>query len=94
MKTTTYAILAYLHLTFISIANAETLVGHVTEIIDGDTILVVDSDNRQNLVRLMGIDAPAKSQAYGNRAQAHLGAMLTGQLEVAIEWHQKDGSGN
>jgi endonuclease YncB( thermonuclease family) len=93
MKNTASTIIAFLYLTFTSSAHAETLVGHVASIVDGDTIVIVDSDNRQNIVRLMGIDAPGKSQAYGNRAQAHLGALLTGQLEVAVEWHQKDGSG-
>lgn len=93
MKHTTSTILACLSLTFASSAIAETLIGYVAGIIDGDTIVVVDSDKRQNIVRLEGIDAPGKSQTYGNRAQAHLGSLLTGQLEVAVDWHQKDGSG-
>jgi endonuclease YncB( thermonuclease family) len=93
MKNIAPAIIACLYLSFASNAHAETLVGHVAGIVEGDTIIVVDSDNRQNIVRLIGIDAPEKSQAYGNRSQSHLGALLTGQLEVAVDWHQKDGSG-
>lgn len=93
MKNTTLTIISCLSMAFASDATAESLIGTVTSIIDGDTIIVVDSDKRQNIVRLMGIDAPGKSQAYGNRAQSHLGSLLTGQLEVAVDWQQKDGTG-
>jgi endonuclease YncB( thermonuclease family) len=34
---------------------------------DGDTITVLDADKVQHKIRLAGIDAPEKKQAFGNR---------------------------
>ena len=47
------------------VANAEVLVGKVVGISDGDTIKVLDSNKTEHKIRLMGIDAPEKSQAFG-----------------------------
>ena len=38
----------------------------VVSISDGDTFTGLDSQNRQIKVRLHGIDAPEKAQAFGN----------------------------
>ena len=42
----------------ISPAYAETLVGVVVGVSDGDTITVLDADRQQHKIRLGGIDAP------------------------------------
>lgn len=76
-----------------SIAQAETLTGWVTHIADGDTITIQDYSSQQHKVRLMGIDAPEKYQAFGNRAHQTLGALLNGR-DVAVEWHKKDRQGH
>lgn len=75
--------------TLCSIAQAETLTGWVSHIADGDTITVLDYSNQQYKVRLMGIDAPEKYQAYGNRSHQNLGALLNGR-DVVVEWNKKD----
>ena len=77
---------------FVQAASAETLVGRVVLIADGDTITVLDAASNQHNIRLMGIDAPEKTQAFGNRSQSNLGALLSGQ-EVAVEWIGRDRTG-
>lgn len=50
---------------------AETLTGKVVKVADGDTLtLLVGTD--QVRVRLHGIDAPEKNQAFGSRARQAL----------------------
>ena len=43
---------------------------------DGDTISVLDSGLRQHKVRLAGIDAPEKKQAFGQAAKQHLSDLV------------------
>lgn len=68
---------------------AETLVGNVVGIADGDTVTVLDSTFRQHKVRLAGIDAPERGQPFGNRSKQTL-ASLVFRREVYVEWHKKD----
>ena len=69
--------------------NAQTLQGRVVRVADGDTITVLDSTNIQNKVRLVKIDAPEKSQAFGEVSRKHL-ASLVASKEVKVEWTNKD----
>ena len=43
---------------------ADTLEGKVVRVVDGDTLVVLDSDNTQHRVRLAGIDTPERGQPY------------------------------
>ena len=52
--------------------NAETITGRVVSVGDGDTITVLDADKVQHKIRLAGIDAPEKKQAFGNRSKESL----------------------
>ena len=55
-------------------AWAETLVGKVVKVSDGDTLtLLVES--KQVKVRLVEIDAPESKQAVGQRSRQSLGAI-------------------
>ena len=54
-----------------SIALADTLTGRVVRVTDGDTIVVLDSANTQHKIRLTGIDAPEKKQAFGTKSKEH-----------------------
>ena len=74
------------------IAQAETLAGWVTHIAGGDTITVQDYSNQQHQVGLLGIDAPEKYQAFGNRSHQNLGALLNGR-DVAVIWQKRDRHG-
>lgn len=59
---------------FISAALAEenTLSGVITEISDGDTLVLLSKTNARHKVRLSAIDAPEKSQPYGQKAKQAL----------------------
>lgn len=52
------------------------LEGRVVGVIDGDTVKVLDSAHVQHRIRLGGIDAPEKRQAFGARAKESLSTMV------------------
>ena len=71
-----------------STAFAGTLTGQVVKVADGDTITVLEN-NAQHRVRLQGIDAPEKGQAYGNASRKHLASLVAGKT-VTVEWDKRD----
>ena len=52
--------------------NATTLQGKVVSVADGDTIKVLDATNTQHKIRLQGINAPEKAQAFGQKSKQSL----------------------
>jgi len=70
-------------------ASAASLEGLVVSVSDGDTLTVLDEEKVQHKVRLAGIDAPEKRQAFGARAQQALGAAVHRQ-SVSVVWQKKD----
>jgi endonuclease YncB( thermonuclease family) len=48
-----------------SSAGAETITSKVVGVSDGDTITVLDAKRTQYKIRVDGIDAPEKAQAFG-----------------------------
>jgi len=83
------SIIASLLLAFSSPILAETLSGHVVHVADGDTITVLNSGNHQHKIRLAGIDAPERKQAYGKVSGKHLADMVAGK-PVTVEWSKHD----
>ena len=67
-----------------SVILADELRGKVVSIADGDTITVLDADKKQHKVRLTGIDAPEKKQAFGTKSKARLGELVAGK-DVNVE---------
>lgn len=61
-----------------------TITGKVVAIADGDTLTVLDESKTQHRIRLAGIDAPEKGQAFGNKARVALGDMVF-QQSVRVE---------
>jgi endonuclease YncB( thermonuclease family) len=82
------ALLIGIVLTVASVATAAkphyTLTGKVVAIADGDTLTVLDDSKAQHKIRLAGIDAPEKGQAFGNRAREALGDKVF-QQSVRVE---------
>jgi len=76
-------------LLFFSVAQAETLNGYVVAISDGDTLTLLDSKNQQYKIRLAGIDAPEKAQAFGERSKQHLAGLVFNK-KVTVEWDKLD----
>lgn len=70
-------------------AVADTFSGRVVGISDGDTITVLDQAKKQHKVRLAGIDAPEKGQAFGDRAKVSL-SRLVFDKPVTVESHKVD----
>ncbi len=68
---------------------AVTLQGKVIGVSDGDTITVLDASRVARKVRLAGIDAPEKSQAFGDRSKQHLSELVFGKT-VDVDWRKTD----
>jgi endonuclease YncB( thermonuclease family) len=64
-------------------AQALELAGRVIAVADGDTITLLDADKRQHRIRLDGIDAPEKAQAFGDRSRQSLRALAHDHAAVA-----------
>lgn len=82
-------ILLVLCLTLSQYVYAEVLSGRVVGVADGYTITVLDSSNTQHKIRLGGIDAPEKKQAFGNVSKKSLSDMVFNQ-QVEVDWHKED----
>lgn len=67
----------------------QTIHGRVIRILDGDTIEIIDSTDTTYRIRLEGIDAPEKSQAFGTKARQQL-ATFAFNHDATIEWNEKD----
>jgi len=70
-------------------APAAELHARVVGVADGDTITVVDASHEKYKVRLAGIDAPEKGQAWGDAARRNLAALVFGK-PVTVLWHERD----
>ncbi len=70
-------------------SSSSDLVGRVVKVADGDTITVLDASKTQHKIRLQGIDAPEKGQAFGKVSRQYLAGMVAGR-EVRVAWQKKD----
>ena len=85
----TFAPSLLLALLFAFACNAATITGRVVAVADGDTITVLDADKVQHKIRLAGIDAPEKKQAFGNRSKESLSDLTFGKA-VNVETNKRD----
>ncbi|MDP3087504.1 MAG: thermonuclease family protein [Methylotenera sp.] len=69
--------------------EAESIVGQVVGVSDGDTITLLDKNNSQYKVRLAGIDAPEKKQAFGNASKKFLSNLIFSK-QVIADWSKRD----
>ncbi len=70
-------------------ASADTLTGKVGRVVDGDTVYVLDANYKDHKIRLAGIDAPERRQAYGLASRKHLLSIVAGK-QVTIEYKKRD----
>jgi endonuclease YncB( thermonuclease family) len=68
---------------------AATLQGKVVNVADGDTLTVLDNQKTQHKIRLQGIDAPEKSQPFGQKSKQALNQLVHSQI-VTVEFQKKD----
>jgi endonuclease YncB( thermonuclease family) len=69
--------------------QAATLQGKVVNVADGDTVTVLDEQKTQHKIRLQGIDAPERDQAFGNQSKQSLHEMVHGK-KVTVDYQKKD----
>ena len=53
-----------------SVAFADVITGKVVSVADGDTVTVLTPAKKQVKVRLDGVDAPEKAQAFGDPSKS------------------------
>jgi endonuclease YncB( thermonuclease family) len=82
-------LLAALLLAVAGATPAAELEGKVVGVSDGDTVTVLDASRTQHKIRLAGIDAPEKGQAFGQRAKESLSSLVFART-VRIEWTKED----
>ncbi|MBA2732711.1 MAG: thermonuclease family protein [Acidobacteria bacterium] len=63
--------------------------GKVIRVSDGDTIAVLDKDNKQHKIRFQGIDAPESKQDFGQASKENLSKMIFGK-QVTVVWEKVD----
>jgi endonuclease YncB( thermonuclease family) len=72
--------------------SAQLLKGKAVKITDGDTFTLLVDGHEQVRIRIDGIDAPEKGQAFGNRAKEYLSGMIWGEeLTVRVMKTDKNG---
>lgn len=60
--------------------------GKVVRVADGDTITIREPDSEQTKVRLFGIDAPERGQAFGQKSRRTLAGLIANQtVDILIE---------
>lgn len=64
---------------FSTTVTAETIDGRVHSVVDGDTLIVIDTVSHLREVHLLGIDAPALTQPFGQNARTALSAPAANQ---------------
>jgi endonuclease YncB( thermonuclease family) len=72
-----------------SLVHAETLTGQVVKIADGDTLTILDASLQQHKIRLSGIDAPEREQAFGTVSRQHLASLAFSKV-ARVEWYKRD----
>lgn len=67
-------------------AFAQTIIGEVVSVADGDTITILEVQENakvQRKIRITGIDAPEKAQAFGAASKESMAALAFRQRAVA-----------
>jgi endonuclease YncB( thermonuclease family) len=72
-----------------NIATPIVFEGRVVGVQDGDTITVLDSSNENHRIRLQGIDAPEKGQAFGSKSGQTLSQAVFDRV-VTVERSKHD----
>lgn len=62
--------------------SADEITGKVIKIADGDTLTILDRSQQQHRIRLSQIDAPEKSQAFGQQSKQSLSSICFGKNAI------------
>ncbi len=83
------AALAWAMVVCATCASGATIKGEVVSVADGDTVTVLDASRMQHRIRLVGIDAPERKQAFGTRSRGHLAALVF-RKTVTVDFEKRD----
>jgi endonuclease YncB( thermonuclease family) len=83
------AALCAILLAFCAPSYAVVISGKVVAVADGDTLTIVDSQNKRVIIRLAEIDAPEKRQAWGAKSRRSLSVLCQGKI-VAVSIRGRD----
>ena len=72
-----------------TVANTNSVSGRVISVADGDTITIIGDGNAQYKIRLNAIDAPEKSQDFGQKSKQQLSNYVFGK-DITVTWKSKD----
>lgn len=64
------------------LCSAQRFSVKVVGISDGDTFTCINNDNLQLKIRIYGIDAPEKKQAFGNKSKEYLSSLIFGKTVI------------
>ncbi|EMZ5627905.1 TPA: thermonuclease family protein [Enterobacter asburiae] len=81
--------LSVMVLLVVTFSASADISGRIVRVLDGDTVEVLETGNRLTRVRLAGIDAPEKSQPFGQRSRQELTSMVA-QRNVTITGEETD----
>lgn len=73
-------------------AFAAQLECRVASVTRGDTLMCLTIDNRQELIRLRGIDSPGRKEPFGEHARQHLADLAHGK-SATVHWTYRDHHG-
>ena len=76
-------------LIYICTAKAESIDALVIKVADGDTITILDEQKKTHKIRLQGIDAPEKKQAYGEKSKQNLAFLIYNKM-IHVEYSKYD----
>jgi micrococcal nuclease len=72
--------------------RSSRLDGRVVKIVDGDTYDLLTADKKVLRIRMNGIDAPEKGQAFAQKSKDYLGQLCFKQT-IRVQWYSKDRNG-
>jgi endonuclease YncB( thermonuclease family) len=83
--------LFFIALFFPNVASADYLncPCKVVKVTDGDTVNVLDQTKTLHKIRLQGIDAPERKQAFGRKSTQNLAKYVAGE-NVKVEYSKRD----
>jgi len=74
---------AFLFVLLVNGVCAETFLGKVVKIADGDTLTVLDASKREHRIRIAGIDAPERKQANYETSRQQLAKLAFGKAVIS-----------